>query len=57
MICSTIVEEEKSLKKLANKARKGDFGIDVINIGCPENTDKLKVFVEAVNKADNSRFL
>jgi 26S proteasome regulatory subunit N10 len=54
--CATIVEDEKSLVKLARKMKKYNVSIDVIAFGDldPDTTKKLEAFVENVKGSDGS---
>jgi len=53
---SPIVEDEKTLVKLAKKMKKNNVAIDFVNFGevDTDNTTKLQAFVDAINSADNS---
>lgn len=53
---SPIVEDEKTLIKLAKKMKKNNVAIDFVNFGevDTDNTTKLQAFVDAINSADNS---
>ncbi|PWW79187.1 hypothetical protein C7212DRAFT_272646 [Tuber magnatum] len=53
---SPIVEDEKTLVKLAKKMKKNNVAIDFVNFGEIEtdNTTKLQAFVDAINASDNS---
>lgn len=54
---SPILEDAKTLEKLAKKLRKDDVAVDVIALGSEGNEEVLRTFVDAVNKQDNSRLL
>jgi len=53
---SPILEDEKTLVKLAKKMKKNNIAVDFVNFGEIEsdNTSKLQAFVEAINASDNS---
>ncbi|KAF8448346.1 hypothetical protein BGX38DRAFT_1270363 [Terfezia claveryi] len=53
---SPILEDEKTLVKLAKKMKKNNIAIDFVNFGEieSENTSKLQAFVNAINASDNS---
>ncbi|KAF3919650.1 hypothetical protein ABW20_dc0105104 [Dactylellina cionopaga] len=52
---SPIVEDEKTLVRLARKMKKHNIAIDFINFGEEvENEPKLKAFISNVNASDNS---
>ncbi|KAL1880829.1 proteasome regulatory particle base subunit rpn10 [Paecilomyces lecythidis] len=54
--CSPIVEDEKSLVKLAKKMKKSNVSIDIVAFGDlePESTKKLEAFIENVKGGDGS---
>jgi len=55
-VCSPILEDEKTLVKLAKKMKKNNIALDFVNFGEIEsdNTSKLQAFVDAINASDNS---
>ncbi|KAJ9294241.1 hypothetical protein DTO271G3_7103 [Paecilomyces variotii] len=54
--CSPIVEDEKSLVKLAKKMKKSNVSVDIVAFGDlePESTKKLEAFIENVKGGDGS---
>jgi len=55
---SPIVEDEKTLVKLAKKMKKNNVAVDFVNFGeVDENTKKLQAFIEAINSSDNSHLV
>jgi 26S proteasome regulatory subunit N10 len=56
--CSPIVEDEKSLVKLAKRLKKININVDIIAFGEPseDTVKKLTSFNEAVKSADSSYF-
>ncbi|KAG4303753.1 hypothetical protein PORY_002836 [Pneumocystis oryctolagi] len=53
---SPVLDDEKTLVKLAKKMKKNNVAVDFINFGeiYEENTSKLTAFIEAINSDDNS---
>eukprot|EP00158_Paraphelidium_tribonemae_P003883 Partr_v1_DN26444_c0_g1_i3_m24147 putative 26S proteasome nonATPase regulatory subunit len=55
---SPVVEDDKTLVKLAKKLKKNNVAVDLISFGEEqENAAKLQAFIEAVNSSDNSHLV
>ena len=55
---SPLTEEVKQLEKIGKDLRKNQVAVDVISIGeLEDNQERLKKFIEAVNKDDNSHLI
>ena len=57
LICSPLREDVAALTALAKKVKKNTVAVDIVNVGCKENIEKLQTFVETVNNADNSHMV
>merc|ERR1719263_395182 len=57
-VASPIREAEDKLVKLGKQLQKNEVSVDIVNFGEEqENTAKLKAFMNAVNKNDNSHLV
>ncbi|KXS14646.1 hypothetical protein M427DRAFT_57311 [Gonapodya prolifera JEL478] len=55
---SPLVEDEKTLQRIAKKLKKNNVAVDVVNFGEEsENTAKLEAFVQTVSSGDNSHLV
>ncbi|KNH05497.1 hypothetical protein XU18_3468 [Perkinsela sp. CCAP 1560/4] len=56
LVCSPVQVSEEELASLEILLRKEGVGIDFVNIGNPENDQKMKSFIESINKRENCTY-